>query len=139
MNRRNFLKITAITGIAALVPLEFIVDNRDNETKFLEYIIIKYDDEIAVLTLLKHYGWVHSGGNISGFFKGLAERQPNVVSWLRDRIKIKRVNGVRHCSNPRYDKLYKSEPESEKWREWVRKVYPDLAHRFNLCPKKELA
>jgi len=137
MNRRNFLKLSAVTGIAALVPLEFIIDNRDNETKFLDYIITTYDDEVAVVHLIKKYGWSVSQGRIIYFFKDFVKRQPHVVAWLKERIHLTiGPNNERFTNNPRYN-LYRSNGiEIEKWMNWGEKIYPELERKFNLKPKE---
>src|ERR1700677_2508775 len=85
MQRRDFLKLGVTTGIAALVPIHFIIDNRDAETKFMEYAVCNYN-EMQVLCLIKEYGWVMSKGQITKFFAEFSERQPEVVKWLKERI-----------------------------------------------------
>lgn len=129
MNRRDFIKFSVLTGIAASLPLQFLVDNRDDETKFLEYILSKYDDELVVIDMIKNYGYANSNGMVVGFLKPFCERQPNVIAWLKSRIDIRDKNSRWAISRRTY------RPDINYDRALL---YNQLALRFNLKPLEEI-
>jgi len=135
MNRRSFIKLSMITGIGAMVPVEFLIDHRDPETKFMQHIMENYS-EVEVIAIIKTYGYTTSGGAIMSFFKEWAERQPVVVDWLRNML------GPNAPDNPGRDAYYKQKSSgilTAKMSIWSADEYDKLAQRFNLKRNSRLA
>ena len=132
MNRRNFLKITAITSIAALVPLEFIVDNRDDETRFMEHIVTHYN-ELQVLSLIKTYGWISHQGSLLTFFQIWVKRQPEVVKWMKEKLGKPTPTRDMWYAQRRSGKL------SIEASLWAEIEYDKLAYKFNLTRSQHFA
>ena len=132
MNRRNFIKLSAVTGIGVLLPLKFLIDNRDNETRFLEYAINNYN-ELQVIALIKEYGYVESKGAICSYFKGLVQRQPHIVTWLRERISItKNSDGTKTIDHVGYEAVKNNWKLSCEYNLWASIEHDKLATKFGL-------
>ena len=110
MNRRNFLKFSALTGLAAVMLPTIVIDYRDDETRFIDHLLTTYDDEILILGLVKTYGFVKSDGQLINFLRDFAQRQPGLMEFFKSRIQMVGVDerGSRLSNNERYNKMKRS-------------------------------
>jgi len=95
MNRREFLKFSALTGLAAVIPVDIVFDLRDDETRFLDALITRESDEFIVARQIKQYLYCKCfDGSYPGqkqlipAMREFIERQPNIMTWLKTRIDI---------------------------------------------------
>lgn len=91
MNRRSFIKLLGSTTLIASLPTEFLVDNGDAETKFLEDLLNHESDELVVISCLREYIYglkSASDATISQIMKEISERQEFVIKLLKSRVDI---------------------------------------------------
>jgi hypothetical protein len=125
MNRRSFLKFGALTGLALIIPMNIVVDNKDGETKWIEHLLSTTDDEMFIIESCKEYLYVMNSAHKEYTFrcKEFVQRQPYLIKCLRARID----------KNDKTSRYYKSKLSSN----WtmklkVAKEYNLVAGRFNL-------
>lgn len=127
MNRRSFIKLLGLTALAISLPIDILVDNRDDETKMLEELLNSVNDELVVLSFIKeHLNTLRRGDPLhividegvgymrlsSPIIMAFQARQPNLMKWLKDRITKDDIAD----KNSRFSK-YKNKPffEDIRW------------------------
>lgn len=103
VSRRSFLKFSAMTGLAAAMPVGLVFDYQDAETRMVDFIMTHYDDELIVIELIKNYCWSDGGSSFPMKIRQFGQRQNHLLGWLRSRIVIDRNN--RKSNNERYEKV----------------------------------
>lgn len=109
MNRRDFLKISAIGGITLAMPIKLFI-TEGGETIFLKHLAQDYPAD-WIVTLVKNHAWQQSQRsniNITQFFRGFVKRQPDFVRWLKPQLTINRVE------LPSGESLIVSKPQDQR-------------------------
>lgn len=106
MNRRDFVKLLGLTALAITLPVDILVDNRDDETKMFEELLNSVDDELVVISFLKeHLFAINKGERLMQHYvqspvdgvlridiskrnivKEFTDRQPNLINWLKSKV-----------------------------------------------------
>ncbi len=136
MNRRDFLKFSALTGLAALIPINIVIDHRDDETKMIDYILTHIDDELVVLALIKEYGIISAQGRIVTFFEEFRKRQPKLGDWLRSRIEATKIDGKIVTSHERYNHHKSFPSQYQQWQYEQALLWREIGQKFNLPTRK---
>jgi hypothetical protein len=147
LSRRSFIKLSVLTGLAALIPVDvatkLLVDNRDPETKFVQFLLENYDDEVYIYSLIRSYMYASSvDSHVTSVCRQFCVRQPHIVVFLRSRIVIDRTGKFVTSNNSRYNSLKCGQNidnmSQEEWRNKVDREYNRLATRFSLPLLKSL-
>lgn len=117
---------------------DFVLNRTDDESKFIQHIVQTYNDEVAIVAILKQLSIASAPGNVGPWLKDFVKRQPEVIAYMRSRIVFGTDPTTKKwvCNNQRYIESTRNCKESGHWHDWAADEYQKLAPIFNLPPPK---